>query len=45
MRKTRRVNNDTPYNQRCPLLLNKTRRMLDRIAEAPQIGIRASAYM
>ena len=36
---------DTAQNQRCPVLLNTNSSMLDKIAEMPQIGIRASANM
>src|SRR4029077_17209762 len=37
------IRSDARQNQRCPLLLNTTSKRLDKIAETPQIGIRASA--
>src|SRR5215469_8709919 len=39
------IKSDARYNQRCSLLLNTASKKLDKIAETPQIGIRASPNM
>src|SRR5260370_12075300 len=39
------IKSDAKENQRCQLLLNTTSKKLDKTAETPQIGIRASANM